>query len=208
MPIVRMGRFTAIGMRTKVTDPAALIINTCSHNDSSEIGDLTHWSWSNPTNRAVPQRYQDVEAVSTECNWQGAKLMVGQDRPDPTILAGAWRKNKGRRPVGAYAGPGQPLITSPGLARRLIYLPAFRHQIVHWLNVTAVTTLVLEALEHDGDILLRDHDTGRGLDRNGPLSHAWILAEFFNHKGVWPDEVNSRDALPLELLIALDLNID
>ena len=34
-----------------------------------------------------------------------------------------------KRPIGAWAGEGQPLLTTAGAARRAIYLPAFRSQI-------------------------------------------------------------------------------
>lgn len=49
MPIDLMnGKFTAIGMRTKVEDHTALVIGTCGMNDSAEAGDFTSWVWSNP----------------------------------------------------------------------------------------------------------------------------------------------------------------
>jgi hypothetical protein len=186
--IVTMGKFTAIGMRQKVEGRDALVINTCAGNDTAERGDQTHWVWCNPTNRAVRHQYQDIEAVSVEALWQGCKLLPGQSRPDPEILTGNWRKHKGKRPQGAYAGPDQPLLTSPGQARRAIYLPAFRNLVQHWLNDPAVAELLRQLRAGDRDVFLRDHDTGRGLDRNGPLSHAWVLAVWLN-TGKWPDEV-------------------
>lgn len=189
--VISMGHFTAIGMRTKVEDPKALIINTCSCNDTAEFGDETHWAWSNPTNRAIIHKYADIEAVSVECLWQGTKLLPSQTRPDPEILAGNWRKNKGKRPAGAYTGPNAsrmdppyPLITSPGEARRKIYIPAFRNLIEHWLGKDIVRSFVEQAKAHPGPVYLRDHDTGRGIDRNGPMSHAWVLASFLN-TGSW-----------------------
>lgn len=182
-----MGKITAIGMRAKVDNPAALVINTCSGNDTAERGGPTRWAWANPTNRAITHPYHDVTAVSVECLWQGCKLLPGHTGPDPDILAGAWKKNKGKRPMGAYAGPGQPPITTPGEARRRIYLPAFRNLVDHWLNTDdQVLAWVGDALKHPGRVYLRDFDTGRGLDRNGPMSHAWLLAEYLN-KGHWPN---------------------
>jgi hypothetical protein len=84
-------------------------------------------------------------------------------------------------------------ISSPGQARRQIYLPAFRNLIEHWLNTSeTVRQFVCFACEHDGDVYLRDFDTGRGIDRNGPMSHAWLFAEFLNNDGVWPDGVASE----------------
>ena len=186
MAIRLMGKFTAIGMRVKVDDPAGLVVNTCCGNDTAERGTPTGWTWSNPTNRAVTHRYEDVEAVSVEALWQGTKLLPGQDRPDPEILAGSWRKHKGRRPAGAYAGPGKPLIATPGEARRRIYIPAFKRLVEHWLRDPEVAGFVQAARDHCGHVYLRDHDTGRGLDRDGPLSHAWILATFLN-TGEWPN---------------------
>ena len=186
MSIVSMGKFTAIGMRAKVPDDNAMIINTCSGNDTNEIGSLQSWTWSNPTNRAIKHRYHDVEAVSIEALWQATKLMKGQEKPDPEILGGNWRKNKGKRPIGAYAGPSQPLICTPGEARRKIYIPAFSNLISHWLNNAEVRTFVRAATDWDGPVFLRDHDTGRGIDRNGPMSHAWVLATWLN-TGEWPN---------------------
>lgn len=185
MPIVSMGHFTAIGMRAKVEDPTALVINTCGSNDTADRGTPTSWVWSNPTNRALTHNYHDIAAVSVEALWQGTKLLPGQTRPDQDILDGNWRKHKGKRPAGAYAGPGQPLITTPGGARRAIYLPAFRNLVEHWMHDATVAVWVADAMAHPGPVFLRDHDTGRGIDRNGPMSHAWLFATFLN-TGEWP----------------------
>jgi hypothetical protein len=187
MTIKLMGKFTAVGTRQRIDDPTGLVINTCSGNDRDNAGDPTHWNWCNPTNQAILHHYEDVVSVSPEALWQGCKLMQGQGRPDPLILAGAWKKNKGKRPMGAYAGPGLPLITDPGQARRTIYIPAYRALVDHWIhNDDEVADWVVAAMNHDGRVYLRDHDTGRGLDRDGPLSHAWILAYRLN-KGDWPN---------------------
>jgi hypothetical protein len=183
--IVSMGKFTAIGMRTKVEDKTALVINTCGQNDTAEIGTDTAWVFCNPTNRALVHRYEDVGAVSVEALWQGCKLLPDQTTPDVAILHGEWRKNKGKRPVGAYAGPNNPLITTPGEARRKIYVPAFRKLIEFYLNIEEVRQRIDAARKHDGPVYLRDHDTGRGIDRNGPMSHAWLFAMWLN-TGVWP----------------------
>ena len=184
--IKSMGHFTAIGMRRKVHDPTALVINTCGQNDLSGSGSFRSWSWSNPTNRAVVHRYAGVEAVSVECLWQGTKVFKEGGRPDPETLAGDWRRGKAKRPVGAWAGEGEPLITTPGEARRRIYVPAFRTLVEHWLQDRDVKRWIGAAREHEGPVYLRDHDTGRGLDRNGPMSHAWVLAVWLN-TGEWPD---------------------
>jgi hypothetical protein len=185
--IVRMGHFTAIGMRTPV-EPGALIINTCSGNDTAERGTFTAWTWSNPTNRAILHSYEDVKAVSVECLWQGTKIFTRDAGADEAALAGAWRRGKAKRPIGAWAGVGQPLITSPGEARRRIYLPAFKRLIAYWMLDHEVATWVARAkLWTSGPVYLRDWDTGRGLDRNGPMSHAWVLATWLN-TGLWPDE--------------------
>lgn len=184
-PIESMGHFTAIGMRTKVEEPNALIINTCSDNDTEELGDKNRWSWSNPTNRRYLHRYHDVEAVSIECLWQACKMREGMVKPLEEVLAGNWRWGKGKKPIGAYAGPHQPLITTPGAARRAIYIPAFRSLIEGWIrDCPQVALWIQEARDHSGPVYLRDHDTGRGIDRNGPLSHAWVLASFLN-TGSW-----------------------
>ena len=37
-----------------------------------------------------------------------------------------------------------------------------------------------KARQHAGLVYLRDFDTGRGIDRNGPMSHAWVLAVWLN----------------------------
>lgn len=180
-----MGHFTAIGMRTKVEDQNALVINTCGKNDTNERGSEISWVWCNPTNRAITHHYQDITAVSVECLWQGTKIRKGMNGPDLETLNGDWRRGKGKRPIGAYAGPGQPLITTPGEARRKIYVPAFKNLIEHWLRDDIVKDWLEKAINHTGSVYLRDHDTGRGIDRNGPMSHAWLFATFLN-TGEWP----------------------
>ena len=185
-------KFIPIGMRTKVPDDVArtaLVINTCSDNDTDEVGDYARWSWTNPTNWRYPHRYHDIEAVSTECLWQGTKVFSikgNAARPDPLTLGGDWRRGKGKRPIGAYAGPDAPPITSPGAARRAIYIPAYAHQIESWLRDSPKAAAVLRAARvHNGPVYLRDFDTGQGVDRNGPMSHAWLLSIWLN-TGSWP----------------------
>lgn len=189
MAIQHMGKFTAIGMRTPAKDmqPNALVINTCGKNDTNERGTPDSWVWCNPTNRAINHYYHDLTAVSVECLWQGTKILRDNPTniPDNVTLMGDWRRGKGRAPRGAYAGPDQPLITSPGQARRAIYLPAFKNLIDYWMQDEQVKQWVNDAFHHDGPVYLRDHDTGRGIDRNGPMSHAWLFCEFLNNQE-WP----------------------
>lgn len=186
--ILSMGHFTAIGMRTKVEDPTAIVINTCGKNDTSEIGDNKTWAWSNPTNRIITHHYEDITAVSVECLWQGTKLRAGETKPREEVLKGNWRLGKGKRPLGAYAGPDKPLLTTPGSARRAIYIPAFKRLIEYWLNTNQeIRDRVGIARNHTGPVYLRDFDTGRGIDRDGPMSHAWVLATYLN-TGTWPRE--------------------
>jgi len=183
--IKSMGHFTAIGMRRHIPDRTALVINTCGKNDTRARGDMLNWAWSNPTNRAVRHGYAGVEAVSVECLWQGTKVFDEGGRPDPLTLEGDWRRGKAKRPVGAWAGEGEPLIRTPGEARRRIYIPAFRRLIEHWLEDREVAHWVERARAHRDPVYLRDFDTGRGIDRNGPMSHAWVLATWLN-TGEWP----------------------
>jgi hypothetical protein len=178
--------FVAIGMRKHVDDPDALVINTCSGNGTAALGDLHHWVWANPTNTAVTHPYHDIEAVSVECLWQGTKIQdpAGMTERNRRCLAGDWRMGKGKRPLGSYAGPNQPWITSPGEARRRIYIPAFDRLVQYWL-VHGARPLLQLAHRHPGTVYLRDHDTGQGIDRNGPMSHAWLLSVWLN-TGAWP----------------------
>lgn len=182
MTIESMGKFTAIGMRLKVEEPKALVINTCGKNDTSDKGDMKSWSWANPTNRIIPHPYEDVKAVSVECLWQGTKIMSGTLLTNENIAAllGNWRYGKGKRPVGAYAGKDKPLIRNVPEARRKIYLPAYERLLKHWLQDTEVARWVQIARDWDGPVYLRDFDTGRGVDRPAPMSHAWVLAVFLN----------------------------
>lgn len=183
--IVSMGHFTAVGMRTKIEDKSALVINTCSMNDTAERGTFESWVWSNPTNRAIRHEYEGLSAVSVECLWQSTKIFKEGGIPDVIGLDGEWRRGKARRPIGAWAGPGKPLITTPGEARRKIYIPAFKRLIERWLENETVAGWIDAARLHAGPVFLRDHDTGRGVDRNGPMSHAWVLATWLN-MGKWP----------------------
>lgn len=182
-----MGHFTAVGMRAKIDAPDALVINTCSGNDTAARGSFENWTWSNPTNRAIRHEYCGVSAVSVECCWQGTKIFAEGGAPDPITLNGEWRRGKARRPVGAWAGAGQPLIKTPGGARRAIYIPAFRNLIEHWLRDVTVREWVNRATAHAGPVFLRDHDIGRGIDRNAPMSHAWVLCVWLN-RGEWPGQ--------------------
>lgn len=183
--IVSMGKFTAVGMRVKITEPKALVISTCGHNDESLRGTFDSWAWSNPTNRVVEHYYENVRAASVECLWQGTKIFQEGGLPDQNTLAGDWRRGKAKRPVGAYGGPGKPLIRTPGGARRAIYIPAFKNLVEYWLKDTVVQEWLETARHHDGPVFLRDHDTGRGVDRNGAMSHAWVLATWLN-TGAFP----------------------
>ena len=172
--------FVPVGMRDHIDDPDGLVVNTCSDNGSALLGDLTHWSWSNPTNRRLAHHYAGVTAVSVECLWQGTKMMPEMVSPNSEILGGNWRLMNGRRPLGAWAGEGEPLITDPGQARRLIYLPAYLNLILFWLE-NGADEILIEAASYP-TVYLRDFDTGRGLDRNGAMSHAWVLSYFLNNK--------------------------
>lgn len=178
--IVSMGKFTAVGMRVRIDDPDAMVINTCAGNNTDEAGSLESWVWSNPTNTAIDHAYEGVEAVSVECLWQGTKIFQLGGKPDEDTLMGDWKRGKGKKPLGAWRGEGIPLITSPGAARRAIYLPAFQRQVDHWLQDPQVAGWVQQARDWKGPVYLRDHDTGRGLDRNGAMSHAWVLATILN----------------------------
>jgi uncharacterized protein DUF6939 len=178
MTIETMGHFTAVGMRVLL--PSGVVINTCSGNDSDDRGTDHAWTWANPTNRVIVHRYHDVEAVSVETLWQGTKCIAGRPCPDPTTLAGDWRRGKAKRPLGAYGGPGAPLIANAGQARRLIYLPAYERLVRHWLQDAEIADRVERAKRHNGPVFLRDWDTGRGVDNKGPMSHAWVLATFLN----------------------------
>ncbi len=190
MPVAIMGKFTAIGMRTpeKSLPEDAIIINTCGRNDTNGHGDPNSWVWCNPTNRAIIHHYEDITAVSVECLWQGCKIPYQEigNYPNPETLNGNWRKGKGKRPRGAYAGPGKPLICTPGEARRKIYIPAFKNLVAHWMKNEEVADWIEQCRKSPSLVFLRDHDTGRGLDRNGPMSHAWLFCEFLN-TGEWPD---------------------
>lgn len=178
-----MPKFTPIGMRTK-TPEGAQVINTCSDNDTSETGNATRWSWSNPTNRRYPAIHKNdagCAAISLECLWQGTKIRGNANEPDAQTLAGDWRRGKGKKPRGAWNGPNRPLITTPGEARREIYLPAFITQIHRQLTENAAARALLDAAMRDPrPAYLRDFDTGQGIDRNGPMSHAWVLATILN----------------------------
>lgn len=183
-----MGKFTAIGMRTPVVEKNALVINTCSDNDKALIGNMTQWSWSNPTNRLLPVVHPEdptIIAVSIEALWQGTKIFTPLGRPDPLTLAGDWRRGKAKRPLGAWAGEGAALHNTPAGARRAIYIPAFIRNKYSILFSTGELArhgqeLIKAASKHDGPVYLRDWDTGRGVERNAPMSHAWLLAEILN----------------------------
>ncbi len=188
-----LGKFSAIGHSTPAPR-GSIVIETCSGNDTSEAGDDYNWTWTNPTNRRFEAVYEGAVAVSTEAMWQGTKAFAGELCPDPLTLAGDWKRGKKRRPLGAWGGPGRPLITSAGEARRRIYIPAFRSQIERWLAADPVVADRLARARRDGrPVFLRDWDTGQGLDdavdeqgrHHGPMSHAWLLCCWLN-TGVWP----------------------
>ena len=186
MTVDIMGKFTAVGMRVGLP-PGAIVINTCSGNDTSDAGGDFDWAWSNPTNRMFRASFEGANAASTECLWQGLKSIKGRPCPDPMTLAGDWRRGKAKRPAGHWGGAYAAfLIADPGAARRRIYIPAFRSQIERWLESSvAVLDRVERARRDRRQVFLRDWDTGRGVDNRGPMSHAWVLAEWLN-TGRWP----------------------
>jgi len=198
MATTQMGQFTAIGMRTKVSDPNALIINTCSHNGLATKGDFTRWSWANPTNTAVLftcPTDPNYTAVSVECMWQGTKIFKEGDKPNVDVMHGNWRGGKKKKPLhppgfcwprrGAWNGPDRPLISDPGQARVAIYIPCYKQLIEHWMEDPEIVEWVERARNHPYLVYLRDYDTGRGVFNHGPMSHAWLLCEFLN-TGKWP----------------------
>ncbi len=110
-----LGKFSAIGHFTPAP-LGSIVIETCSGNDTSDPGSDLNWTWTNPTNRRYEAAYEGVSAISTQAMWQGTKAFPGEPCPDPLTLAGDWRRGKKRRPLGAWGGPGRPLITSAGEA--------------------------------------------------------------------------------------------
>ncbi len=194
MSIDIMGKFTAIGHTTRA--PAgAVVVETCSHNDTCDAGNDINWSWANPTNRRFGASFAGVGAVSVEALWQGLKALPGEACPDyRTLRLGDWRRGKKMRPAGHWGGDGKPLITTAGEARRRIYLPAYAAQIDRWLrHDLAVVDRLASLRAAPGFVFLRDWDTGRGVDdavddrgrHNGPMSHAWALCVWLN-TGIWP----------------------
>jgi hypothetical protein len=184
MAIKTMGHFTAIGMRQKVDDNDALVINTCGDNGTAEKGSMTRWSWANPTNTKIQHACPTdpkYTAVSTECMWQGTKIFIEGGKPDLATLNGDWRRGKAKKPIGAWNGEN-PLICTPGEARIAIYIPTFKNQVEYWLKDEEVASWLKQAKSHSGPVYLRDHDTGRGVHRKGPMSHAWLLAEYLNSR--------------------------
>jgi len=182
-----MGKFTAIGMFTSV--PAgSIVVDTCAHNDTALEGDDYRLAAFNPTNSRFGFEHRGARGVSTETGWQGLKAIPGRPCPDPDTLAGRWGRGKKARPIGHWNGDGEPLLTTPGAARRIIYIPAYRLQIERWLAYSATLRDRVARLRSDRrPVFLRDYDHGRGVDRDGPMSHAWVLAVWLN-TGKWPGD--------------------
>ncbi len=197
-----MAIFVPVGMRASIP-PAddVLIVNTCSDNDSTFLGDAVRWSWSNPTNRMYSATLGftggELRAVSVEAMWQGTKVLpntpglVQRDggfyldtesfkAANRDALSGNWRTHKGKKPVGAWVGPDKPLIRSPGEARRSIYLPVYLDQLTKMTKLTQPRTLVDLARFKYSKVFLRDHDTGYSINANRALSHAFLLSAFLN----------------------------
>lgn len=85
------------------------------------------------------------------------------------------------------------LNDTSGAARRAIYVPAYRLQVERWLAASATLRDRVARLRADPrPVAAQDYDEGRGLDRLGPMSHAWVLCMWLN-TGVWPgDEPESQ----------------
>lgn len=198
-PLVPMGKFTAVGMST-VIPSGWIVVDTCALNDTSQEGDDLRIAAFNPTNRRFGFEHRGVRGVSVEAGWQGLKDIEGRPCPDPRTLAGDWRRGKKARPRGHWNGVGEPLLTTPGSARRAIYVPAYRLQVERWLAASATLRDRVERLRADPrPVAARDFDEGRGLDRFGPMSHSWVLCAWLN-TGVWPGDEPDRAPAQLDLL--------
>lgn len=187
-------KYRVLQMRAPAPQDAGLVINVACGNDKPGKGDFYAWAWASPTNTRYQAHFQWGEAAtqclhakSVECLWQGTKMFHPTSQgPDPEVLEGNWRKYKGYKPHGAWGGPEGRLLDRVD-ARRLIYIPAYRTQIMQWLLDDAeVQGWVDRSRLEPGFVYLRDFDTGEGLDNPRPMSHAWVLATFLN-TGVWPD---------------------
>lgn len=58
------------------------------------------------------------------------------------------------------------------------------HGPLHCDRNEDVRDMLRVARELPSPVYLRDHDTGRSIDRNGPMSHAWLMCEWLN-TGSW-----------------------
>lgn len=196
-----MTQYLPIHMRTKVeTSRYILVVNTCTDNDTDKIGTKNAWSWSNPTNRAVPVAIPGTDhfATSVEALWQGSKVLPGTPglwrddegrwhlseanfmQANHATLFGDWRRAKGWKPVGAWAGEGLPLVSDPIEARRRVYLPAYAAQLREMVKHPEVRAMLVRAKGYE-TVYLRDHNTGGIEDRRG-MSHAYLLAGWLTNK--------------------------
>jgi len=181
-----MGEFIAAGIKDDMPGDNAWNVAICTGDDTDLAGDSFQWIWANPSNRKYSHRYHGCTAVSVAALWQGTKVHGPVSGPDELAMAGDWRRGHGRVPRGAWAGPAADLIEDVGAARRAIYLPAYRYQVMSWVvGSEEVQQLVQAARDHDGPVYLRDREVFAGVDNPTGMSAAWLLATWLN-TGSWP----------------------
>ena len=126
--------------------------------------------------------------ASVEGLWQALKVFsradVDEKKLSITSMRGLKRSASSFGPVlGHRAGLGSERVLNYVAARRQIYLPAYRHVLLH--HLTAELAELARLADTPGGLVLLDFETNVDVDdASRPLSHAGLVMHHL--RGTWP----------------------
>ena len=118
-----------------------------------------------------------AKSDSVEGIWQGLKVIRGKTAP--RFFHGNGQKRIGK-PTGHQWGDSQRLLGRTE-ARRKIYLPAYRWMLEHRVDPVILEEFVHRAFRGIPQFFYDREDNG-SLEKDRPLAHAKLLADFVNQK--------------------------
>lgn len=123
------------------------------------------------------------KTVSVDSIWQGLKIFKDKSEVDLDVVEGRknFRNIKGKKPLGHKVG--ETLYTTPGSARRAVYIPAYNALLQHPLALPGFKLLEIYAIHAENvgkDLVLLDWDVSGNIDDERPFAHAALLVALLN----------------------------